>query len=61
MLDYEDVKRVYVEKLYADRAGRGRMEAAFYAAIRYAYEQGLRDGAAPPVLDAGNLGAPNHD
>lgn len=44
MLDYEEVKRVYAEKLAADRTGRGRMEAAFYAAIRFAYEAGLADG-----------------
>lgn len=45
MLDYEEVKRVYAERLAADRTGKGRMEAAFYAAIRFAYEAGLADGA----------------
>lgn len=57
MLDYEEVKRVYAEKLAADRTGRGRMEAAFYAAIRFAYEVGLADGTEAITAGIGNMRA----
>jgi len=47
MLDYEDCKRIYAEKIGADWQGRGRMESAFFRAVKYAYEKGLQDGATP--------------
>jgi hypothetical protein len=46
MLDYEEVKAVYADKMASDTKGRGRMDAAFFAAIRFAYLRGLEDGRA---------------
>lgn len=45
MLDYEDVKRFYAEKLVEDLRGHGRMESAFFHTCVYAFERGLTEQA----------------
>jgi hypothetical protein len=50
MLDYDECKKIYAEKIASDWSGRGRMESAFFLAIRFAYEKGLQDGATPNAV-----------
>lgn len=44
MLDYNEVKRFYADKLAKDAAGDGRVESAFYHTMRMVYLKGVEDG-----------------
>jgi len=52
MLDYEEVKEFFANKLAEDFKGRGRFESAFYHTIVFAYRRGLADGAEPAGAQA---------
>lgn len=45
MLDYNEVKKFYAEKLQEDFNGTGRVESAFYHTMRMVYLKGVEDGA----------------
>lgn len=44
MLDYNDVKRFYADKLARDFDGTGRVESAFYHTMKMVYLKGVEDG-----------------
>lgn len=44
MLDYNEVKKFYADKLAQDFDGTGRIESAFYHAMKMAYMKGVEDG-----------------
>lgn len=44
MLDYNEVKRFYADKLAQDLDGMGRVESAFYHTMKMVYGQGVEDG-----------------
>lgn len=50
MLDYEECKKVFSDKLQNDLLGKGRIEAAFFAAIKFAYQRGYEDAAVERIL-----------
>lgn len=44
MLDYNEVKKFYADKLAQDLDGTGRIESAFYHTMRMVYLKGVEDG-----------------
>ena len=44
MLDYNEVKKHFADKLAGDGDGMGRFESAFYRTIEMAYLKGVADG-----------------
>lgn len=46
MIDYEQVKKFFGEKLISDSEGFGRFESAFYHTMEMVYHQGVEDGMA---------------
>lgn len=46
MLDYNEARRVYSEKLAASPEGWGRVESAMLAMCEFVYRRGLEDGKA---------------
>lgn len=50
MLDYEECKKVFSDKLQNDLLGKGRIEAAFFAAIKFAYQRGYEDALIAKML-----------
>lgn len=44
MLDYNEVKRYYADKLAQDLGGNGRIESAFYHTMKMVYLKGVEDG-----------------
>lgn len=47
MLDYNEVKKFYAEKLAEDFDGTGRIESAFYHTMKMVYLKGVEDGGTP--------------
>lgn len=44
MLDYNEVKKFYADKLAQDLDGTGRIESAFYHTMKMVYLKGVEDG-----------------
>jgi hypothetical protein len=44
VLDYNEVKRFYAEKLAQEITGRGRIESAFFHTLKMVYLEGVKDG-----------------
>ncbi len=44
MLDYNEVKKFYADKLSQDLDGTGRIESAFYHTMKMVYLKGVEDG-----------------
>ena len=44
MIDYNEVKRYYADKLASDFDGTGRVESAFYHTMKMVYLKGVEDG-----------------
>lgn len=44
MLDYNEVKKHYADKLAQDLDGTGRIESAFYHTMKMVYLKGVEDG-----------------
>lgn len=44
MLDYNEAKRFFAEKLAADLEGKGRIESAAFHTVKWAYLRGVEDG-----------------
>lgn len=51
MLDYNEVKKFYADKLAQDLDGTGRIESAFYHTMKMVYLKGVEDGG-----DLGQIG-----
>lgn len=44
MLDYNEVKKTFADKLANDAEGMGRFESAFYHTMQMVYNKGVEDG-----------------
>jgi hypothetical protein len=60
MLDYEEAKRFFHEKLGNDHFGQGRMESAFYHTAQWIWLHGHREGVLEAVQKV-EEGVPTED
>lgn len=56
MLDYNEVKKFYANKLAQDLDGTGRIESAFYHTMKMVYLKGVEDGKRANGGDLGQIG-----